>query len=319
MVIDGSNSHRSIEFSANSLTINDIQIQNSLSVDGLGGAGLLIQSGHVMINRATFSGNSSSTMGGAINNYGSLTVKRSTFFNNHSPSGAAIAIGSASSATLYYSSIVNNTTTTGLLSAAIDNAGTLTAEGNLFHNQEDCAGTGNTLSLGYNLQSASSCNFATGTLTPDYSNVTILPVASVLSDHGRTQILPPDTTQTVSIDMGPSTCTGQDQTGTPVPQNVRCDIGAVEIISTTSPSTGTNQNGLGDDGEHEDDDDEGDREDDDEHDDESNGIGAFGGHYFLLLLTVTGVLRQKICARLYVDKCQRYFLFGNLYEENKHG
>lgn len=310
VAIDAGNSHRTIQFSANSLIINDIQIQNSSSADGLGGAGLLIQTGSVTINRSTFTGNSSTTMGGAINNYGSLSVNRSTFFNNHSPSGAAIAIGSASSATLYYSSIVNNTSTTG----AIDNAGILTAEGSLFHNPVDCAGTGNTLSLGYNLEASRSCSFTTGTLTPDYANVIRLPVASVLSDYGKTQTLSPDITHTGIIDQGPSTCTGEDQKGTPVPQNVRCDIGAIEMISATPPSTGTIQNGFGDD----DRDDEGDSDHEDD-DDESNGIGAFDGYSLLLLLILTGLLCQKNHVRIYLDQWQRFSLWHNSSVENKHG
>ncbi len=268
VILDGNNSQRVIDFSPTSATsvlrLIDIQIQNGRSSDGLGGAGLLIRQGLVSIQSTTFFNNTTSLgNGGAIMNNGTLNVKRSTFVQNSAVAGAAIYIASLSDLKLHYSTLVSNNS----VGAAISVNGTFTSEASLFHNSLDCSGTGLITSQGYNVEAAQSCGFSTGTLTPDFINISILPVASTLSNAGNTQVLVPLTTQTSIVDQGSSTCTGFDQVGTAVPQNTRCDIGAVEVASAnpvTNPTPINNNN-------------------DNEDDDDGEGIGAFDLYLILLM------------------------------------
>ncbi len=280
VALDGNSSHRVIAFSGNTLALNNLQIQNGSNNDGLGGAGLLIQSGTVTISNSTFTGNNDVTGGGAIYNNGNLTINRSTLFNNQSPTGAAILVGSASNLAIYYSTLVNNVASAG---GAITNDGMLTTEGSIFYNPTDCSGTGIINSTGYNLQSGQTCTLLNNSLAPDYFNIQTSPVASTLSNAGKTQILVPDSAQSSIIDKAPSTCSGVDQIGTSVPQNIRCDIGAVEVIvaSTTTPTNNVNQ---GDDDEHE-------NEDDDDGEG-SSGTGSFNPVFFTLLLLLQLALKR---------------------------
>ncbi len=250
VALDGADNHRILDFSASNLIISNLQIQNGSSADGLGGAGLLVHSGSVTINNSTFTNNHDSTEGGAIKNNGTLTINRSTFFNNSSPQGAAISNVSPGRLNIFYNSFVsNNVSGTG----AIDNSGTVTSVGTLYFNTIDCSGTGSNTSNGYNAFNANSatgsCSFVKTILAPDFFNLDISPVATSLSGAAETEILLPVSSQTGIIDKAPSTCivndVNKDQVGTIVPQNGRCDIGAVEHSSNaalTSATTATDTN-----------------------------------------------------------------------------
>jgi len=239
IMIDGGGNTRVMESSANTLVLKHLQIQQGASSDGAGGAGLLIRRGQVVIEATTFTNNTSTIQGGAIQNDGDLSIIRSTFFKNYAPLGAAI--NNSSSLSISYSTLVDNRSLSANATGAVNNSGQMTSEGSLWFNTQNCSGTGSTLSNGYNAVATSQCQFDTGNLTPDNLSLSTRPVGDHLTNSGQTSILQPLTNASEIIDQGPSTCSGTDQVGTQVPQHVRCDIGAVEVkVTATTTTTGNN-------------------------------------------------------------------------------
>jgi hypothetical protein len=193
----------------------------------------------LVLQQSTLSTNTSEGSGGAIANFGELEASNSTIANN---TAATRGGGLENSST----AVLANTTLTGNTASAT-NGGNLFSSGpslqlhdSLLVNGkvtgaggENCAGTGNLISLGFNLEDRNQCNLnASGDL------VNAAPLLAPLAANGgptQTAALLPGSP---AIDAGdPAGCIGPtgealsvDQRGVARPQGPRCDIGAFELV-----------------------------------------------------------------------------------------
>ncbi|MBL7003113.1 MAG: hypothetical protein ISR69_03700 [Gammaproteobacteria bacterium] len=289
--LDGVNSNRIINFTggtSKTLTLKNIQLQNGLSNDGSGGAGLLINSGTVNINSVSFKENSATSgNGGAIANSGTANISRTTFGFNHvlhgAANGSAIANAALASLTIDYSSILNNVSDANpSVSGAVHNQGTLTISSTvLADNTINCSVGTTVTSAGYNWQSDNSCVGLN--LLTDLNNQIDHGLSNTLENNGLIQVFQPTSTSAL-VNKSTSTCSGIDAVGTTVPQNVKCDIGAIEYFSPITSIASASPISCRTDDDNDSDDDCDDYDDDDDAESrEIFGAGSFNAMTSLLL------------------------------------
>jgi ribosome biogenesis protein Tsr3 len=183
------------------------------------GGGALDNDATLNVTDSTFTNNTAGTNGGgAVVNFGTTTLKQSTFSGNTSPFGA---------------NIYNFTGFT--LSMSMD----IVADG---LSGSNCGGQAPITDLGYNIDTGSSCGFsATNNSLPNTD-----PELDALASNGgptQTMALPAGSPAVDAIPPATPGCTGStDQRGVARPQGTGCDIGAYELVVTTTsvlvPSNG---------------------------------------------------------------------------------
>jgi hypothetical protein len=210
-------------------------------VGGTGGEGGAIRnSSSLVLQQSTLSANTSEGSGGAITNSAELDASNSTIANNT----AATFGGGVEN---FSTAVLANTTLTGNTASATNGGNLFTSGAALqLHDSllvngkvtgaggENCAGPGNLVSLGFNLEDRNQCQL---TASGDQVNVAAPLLAPLAANGGPTQtaaLLP----GSPAIDAGdPAGCTGPtgealsvDQRSVARPQGPRCDIGAFELV-----------------------------------------------------------------------------------------
>ncbi len=237
--------------SSGSLTVNDSVFTDNAS-GNLGGA--IYSNAAASINRSSFMGNTASSGGGAIVTFGGMGIHYCTFsgnqtLGNNSSRGGAISAGG----TLLIDTSTFNANTARGFGGAIHNEGTLTLTGStLAGNVSLLAGNGiNTFSsLTISRSILDGCN---GTVTSAGDNIgndgSCVTTSAILNDRANLDALlvglannggPTKTMalQTASpaidqVTINTAACTGTDQRGVTRPAGLRCDTGAVEMVSDT--------------------------------------------------------------------------------------
>ena len=189
------------------------------------GGGALDNDATLNIANSTFTNNTAGTNGGgAVVNFGTTTVNQSTFSGNTSPFGA---------------NLYNFTGFT--LSMSMDIvAGGLTGT--------NCGGGAPITDLGYNIDDGTSCGFSA--LNHSLNNTQ--PQLDALAWNGgstETMALPAASPAVDAIPPATPGCPGStDQRGIARPQGKGCDIGAYELVVTTTsviiPSNGATVSGT---------------------------------------------------------------------------
>jgi hypothetical protein len=187
----------------------------------------------------------------AVNTGASLLAVDSTFTGNSAAiDGGAIAVAGNATATLVNDTIAGNTATGGttvggvfsMLNGTVNAGNTIVAK----NTTANCGGA--VTDKGNDLENGTSCGFATKAVNGD-------PKLGPLQANGgptKTMALLPgspalfaasDTTCTAAITATPPGAGGLDQRGAKRPQGAHCDIGAFEVVATTTtlsaPSTAT--------------------------------------------------------------------------------
>jgi CSLREA domain-containing protein len=198
--IFNSNSGNSVE-----MTVTNSTFANN--TDAFSGAGVA-NNGILKVTNSTFSGNSSDSGAGGINQQnGALTLTSSTFSGNSGPSGGGISV--TSPATLKNTILANSP------------SGGNCANGGFAGQINDD---------GYNISSDATCAFS----QPTSKNDTDPKLASRLANNGgptKTIALQKDSPALNTIPQGQSGCGTDittDQRGIKRPQGTRCDMGAYE-------------------------------------------------------------------------------------------
>jgi hypothetical protein len=248
---DGYGGAIDINSGATVVLVNDWLVTNTAD-NGGGGIDNNTTSGLTLLG-TTVSGNTSGLEGGGIddNTVATLTAINSTISGNTGGTGGggAIAAITAAKVTLVNDTIITNTTTPstvafGAVQATGTGASTISntiVSGNTGNN---CAGI--VTDSGNNLEQGSSCGFTTNAQHGD-------PLLGPLQDNGGltpTMALNPgspaifagsDTVCAASSAAAPPGAGGVDQRGAHRPQGTHCDIGAFEVVATTTalaaPST----------------------------------------------------------------------------------
>jgi CSLREA domain-containing protein len=221
------------------LSITDSTLDSNI-VTSRGGGLYASTNTTIGITRSTFS-NNQSTLGGAIQNFGTLTMENSTVSGNSGSAGTG-GIINAGTMDLNNVTITNNTSaeeSAGRAGGISGNGGVLNLRNTLIagnHNtaggSPDCAGT--LTSQGHNLiQDTTGCSIV-GTTTGNKLGVN--PLLGPLANNGgptRTHSLgatsPAREAGNPAAPGSSSTaCRTTDQRGVSRPQGARCDIGAFE-------------------------------------------------------------------------------------------
>lgn len=234
-VATGNGSGGAIYSTSGSITVTASSFLNNSAMDG----GAIATSGTgFMVSRSTLTGNTASRMGGAIDytsggGFGFI-VENSTIYSNTAGRGGALV--NSSVMTLRNSTIYANTgiTSTG---GVTNSAGTITFQNTIvaFNTGGNCGNAaGAVLSNGgYNIDSGTSCNFASANGSKSSTN----PLLGTFGNYGgSTKTLPPLLgSPAIDAVIGNVNCPANDQRGTPRPQGARCDMGAVEALSVYLP------------------------------------------------------------------------------------
>jgi hypothetical protein len=224
------------------------------------GGALTADSDTFNLNTATASGGTTSTVaeGGGLVNFGQMTLERSTIAGNTASTtsgtaqaarGGGLEQSFSGSSTLTSDTFANNTAATSGPNLDVTAGGTATVRntilaipnGNATAGAVNCASAGTLTSGGFNLESGSSCAFAS---TGDLQNT--LPKLMAFGDYGgptKTRSLQADSP---AIDAGSSFGELVDQRGAgfPRPQDVveipngpgdMADIGAIELPGDATP------------------------------------------------------------------------------------
>jgi hypothetical protein len=240
------------------------------------GGGIANIGGTLVIERSLVSGNRASVEAGGVQNEGSancstncspgenavLAIEDSTVASNNAPAGGGIAslaedgVADENGVSIINSTIAYNSTgeacpeacepdgagllaTDGKVDAAgsifADNSGTVGGEYTL--NNCRVSGSAEIVSVGYDLENGTECNFKTpGDLqntSPDFSS------GELQNNGGNTNTFSLEPTSP-AVDAIPTSfpfCNGIDQRGIPRPQGSGCDIGAVELVPFTIEAT----------------------------------------------------------------------------------
>jgi CSLREA domain-containing protein len=252
ITVSGANSFQVMEVgSGATLSLNDLTIANGAPTNSVGGG--VQNDGTLTVTNSTFSGNSVPTFGGAIfNSLGdTLTVTNSTFSGNSATeNGGAIFNDTSGTVTVTNSTFSGNSSSTG---GAIDNFATLTVANSILANGTsggNCSGT--ITNGGFNISDDASCGFGMSTAANSDTigdSVTDPDLAldpSGLQNNGG----PTDTIGLESgsfaigaIPSGKANCPGFDQRGDtrPAASQSACDVGAFEgtLSSATATATAT--------------------------------------------------------------------------------
>ncbi|BDI27967.1 hypothetical protein CCAX7_000180 [Capsulimonas corticalis] len=92
IAVDGSGTYRPfhINSASSTVTISGLTIQNGMDSGGTGGAGILVESGSLVLLNSTLANNIATGNGGAILNYGTATVQNCTLSKNSAYNGGGI-------------------------------------------------------------------------------------------------------------------------------------------------------------------------------------------------------------------------------------
>jgi predicted outer membrane repeat protein len=234
----GSTTVRSTTFGSNSAT------GLALVADPQGGAIANEGLAQLSVTGSTFEFNSALFKGDEIHNaQGSLNVANSTF-NDAGLSGAIF--NNAGSAVVAYSTFANSKGP-----EIVDILGNVTLQGTILataFGSGNCAGAG-FIDGGYNLETQNSCGFKAANNSLINSN----PQLGIFGKNGgltSTFALPTSSPAVDQIPPGTLSCgmSGTagaiDQRGVPRPQNVKCDMGAVEHLFANLPASGATCNGV---------------------------------------------------------------------------
>lgn len=231
VTLDGQNQVQDLSVNAGvTFTLNALTIAHGNG--SLGGG--LNNRGTVAISNSTFASNFASGGGGGVNNYGGIaTITNSTFASNSSSyrGGGLINVFSGT-VTISNSTFANNSSS--YIGGGLSNYGsngTVRLTGSIVANNPggDCAGSQNLIDGGYNLSSDSSCGF-TGTGDQQNTDPKLDP-NGLQNNSGPTQTIALQS-GSPAIDQIPSTsCPTKDQRGMNRPDNqeATCDIGAYEF------------------------------------------------------------------------------------------
>lgn len=195
------------------------------------GGAINCQAGSASIERSTFANNRTNDNGGAIYSLCDITIRNSTFDNNQAAGGGgAIYQAGSGTALIEYATISENQAAFG---AGIYNDGlassTLSIKASLLSGNStgDCDGV--ITSLGNNLASDNNC--ASFTQPGDAKNQS-LPLGPLANNGGPTQTRKP-LAGNPAIDAIAEPCgIAIDQVGTARPVNSKCDIGALEVVTS---------------------------------------------------------------------------------------
>jgi predicted outer membrane repeat protein len=181
---------------------------------GAAGGGAIDNDATVNITNSTFNGNTGGTNGGgAIQNFGTATITWSTISGNSSPFGADLHNLTTGSLTVAESIVANG-----------GGGGT------------NCSGTPAVVDGGYNIDTGTSCGFATA----NHSKPSTNPQLGALASNGgptQTMALPSGSPAVDAVPTSVAGCSGStDQRGITRPQGTACDIGAYELVMQTPPS-----------------------------------------------------------------------------------
>jgi hypothetical protein len=228
--------------STGTLTMTDSVVSANTANDASGyGGGLFLSapSGEsVNLVNVTISGNTATYHSGGIHNQGSgstLNLTNVTVSGNTAQVNGAMTSTNSAAVNILNNTIVDNHYSSGGANGGIGVFATINIKNTIISGNDgmNCyidAG-GSMVSLGYNLDSGSTCNF---TQTGDLQNT--YPILGPLADNGgptqthallgATILHPPSP----AIDAGTNTgCPATDQRGVPRPQGTHCDIGAFEL------------------------------------------------------------------------------------------
>jgi len=190
------------------------------------GGGIFNQSGTVDVSATTLARNRATQTGGGVFTYAQVTLANVTMTANRAAIGAGLVSGSFGAATLTNVTINGNRATQG--GGLFCDHGTVTLHNSVvaFNPPKNCDGTTAVTSLGYNIDSGTTCGFAA---TGDLSNLD--PKLGVLRNNGgptKTCALLPGSP---AIDAGDNVnCPPSDQRSDPRPAGALpvCDMGAYE-------------------------------------------------------------------------------------------
>lgn len=220
------------------LTLVESTVHNNTvsPVSGTAGGGIA-NSGILTLVRSTVSGNRAPAAGGIISFDGSsLTVENSTISGNQATAGGAGAlwIMAGAQATLRFATISDNS---GVIFGGLYNNGTLDFAGTIIanHTNGDCTNDGGSVTdVGFNLVEDGSCISASSSSGGD-------PQLGPLADNGGPTLTHALLTGSPASDVIPAlpTCPLPiDQRGVARPQDLACDIGAVEWQAPDEDSDG---------------------------------------------------------------------------------
>jgi hypothetical protein len=195
----------------------------------------------------TFSGNTAITEGGGIASFGTMTVTNSTIYNNTAGTGGGGGVQNTGTLNIVQSTIAGNSAPNGAnvhdfadsthQPAATTLTMTIVSDG--AGGGANCSGTNAMTDGGYNIDSGTSCGFATNALTDTD------PMLGPLASNGgptQTMALQSGSPAIDAIPSAVSGCSGStDQRGVTRPQGPKCDIGAFEV-DKTPPSVPTGLN-----------------------------------------------------------------------------
>ncbi len=221
------------------LTINQATLQNGAADFG----GAISNYGTVTVTNSTFSGNSANVDGGAIETAGTVTVTNSTFSDNSAVNGGAI-VNYLDTVTVTNSTFSGNSATSG---AAIYNdiAGITHLSGSIFAasvGADNCFNNGGTLNdNGYNLSDDASCGFTdTGSVNNATLNLGALSGGVHTPQTGSDAIgaIPNGTSINNNGVTLACNSTTTDQLGStrPINAGTACTSGAVEVELQFCPS-----------------------------------------------------------------------------------
>jgi hypothetical protein len=219
------------------LTLTNTTVSNNSATAGGGGK---LVNGAVVVTNSTISGNTSAGGGGGIHaNPGPVTITNSTITGNTGALGGGVVAQNAA-ITLVYATIVGNTSDTEanvFVSTSLVSFGSVVALP--LGGGTNCGSPGSPsfTSNGYNFSDDASCGFTQPT---DSQNAGSPGLGALANNGGPTSTLLPqsgspliDAIVTASCQADGASGITADQRGITRPQGSGCDIGAVEVGSTS--------------------------------------------------------------------------------------